>query len=555
MAHIDLAHVRYELPDGRPLLSDVSFRLGSGTKTAMIGPNGTGKTTLLRIMAGDLRPLSGNLSQTGSVAVMHQSIGKVADGTSVRQMLASVAPVRLRASAETLRQAELDRDRQSDEAAHLQFAQALADWNDAGGYQAEALWDVVCQAALGLPLDAVDGRDVRTLSGGEQKRLVLEALLRGDADILLLDEPDNFLDVPAKRWLEGRIRDSAKIVLLVSHDREMLSQTADRIVTLESGVAWVHGEPFATYSQARSARLARLEELNRRWVEERDRLREMVRRLGEQARISPDMASRYRAAQTRLRKFEEVGPPQAPPAEQKVQMRLRGGRTGVKAVSCVDLELVGLMRPFSLEVFFGERLAVLGPNGSGKSRFLQLLAQQGAEDSPGSAGDAARPGLSRSRVPHRGQCRLGARVVPGYFAQSYELSDSGDSPLVDILFRRCSMQRGPAVSALTRYELELQADQPLETLSGGQRARFQILLLELSGATMLLLDEPTGNLDLISAQALEDGLGAYQGTVISVTHDRWFARSFDRYLVFDEDGGVREIQEPVWETARVRRQS
>ncbi|MHB8313598.1 MAG: ABC-F family ATP-binding cassette domain-containing protein [Candidatus Dormibacteria bacterium] len=553
MAHIDLAHVRYHLPDGRPLLRDVSFRLGSGTKSALIGPNGTGKTTLLRIMAGDLRPLSGNLSQTGSVAVMHQFIGKVEDGTSVRQMLASVAPTRLRAAALALRDAELTRDLERSEAAHLQFAQALADWGDAGGYQLEAFWEVVCQAALGLSLEAVDRRDVHTLSGGEQKRLVLEALLRGDADILLLDEPDNFLDVPAKRWLEQRIRESVKTILIVSHDRELLSQTAERIVTLEGGLAWVHGERFSTYSQARVARLARLEELNRRWLEERDRLRAMVRRLGEQARISPDMASRYRAAQTRLRKFEEAGPPQAPPDEQQVQVRLRGGRTGVKAVSCLDLELVGLMRPFSLEVFYGERLAVLGPNGSGKSRFLQLLVQQGAEGGSANAEDGACPEGSLGSVPHRGRCRLGARVVPGYFAQSYEVSDSVESPLVDILFRRCSLQRGPAVSVLARYELELQADQPLETLSGGERARFQILILELAGATMLVLDEPTGNLDLVSAQALEDGLGTYQGTVIAVTHDRWFARSFDRFLVFHDDGFVREVQEPVWETAKVHR--
>ncbi len=552
MAHIDLAHVRYDLPDGRPLLSDVSFRLGSGTKTALIGPNGTGKTTLLGIMAGDLRAVGGSLNRTGTVAVMRQAIGKLEQPASVREVLASVAPDRLHRAAAALRQAELRRDLQSDEQAHLAFAQALADWGDAGGYQAEAVWDKVCQAALGLALDEVTERDVRTLSGGEQKRLVLEALLRGEADILLLDEPDNFLDVPAKRWLEGRIKESAKTILLVSHDRELLSQTAERIVTLESGRAWVHGDRFVTYSEARAARLDRLEELNRRWLEERDRLRAMVRRLGEQARISPDMASRYRAAQTRLRKFEEMGPPETPPSDQKVQMRLRGGRTGVKAVSCVDLELVGLVGAFSLEVFYGERLAVLGSNGSGKSRFLELLARQGSESGPGSNQGVDPSG--RGPVPHRGSCRLGARVVPGYFAQSYELSAADDSSLLEILFRECSLQRGPAVSSLARYELELQADQTPATLSGGQLARFQILLLELSGVTLLLLDEPTGNLDLVSAQALEDGLRAYQGTVVSVTHDRWFARSFDRFLVFDEDGVVREVQEPVWETARPRRQ-
>jgi ATPase subunit of ABC transporter with duplicated ATPase domains len=214
-------------------------------------------------------------------------------------------------------------------------------------------------------------------------------------------------------------------------------------------------------------------------------------------------------------------------------MRLGGGRTGLRAVTCEALELTGLLQPFDLKVFYGERLAVLGSNGSGKSHFLRLLA----------GGD----------VRHGGAWRLGARVVPGHFAQTHAHPELVDRTLVDILERERSRQRGPAIAALRRYELSEQADQTFGSLSGGQQARFQVLLLELAGTTLLLLDEPTDNLDLASAEALEAALAAYDGTVVAVTHDRWFARSFDRFLVFGADGVVSETPEPVWHEGRVRR--
>jgi ATPase subunit of ABC transporter with duplicated ATPase domains len=377
---------------------------------------------------------------------------------------------------------------------------------------------------------------VRTLSGGEQKRLALESLLRGPDEVLLLDEPDNYLDVPGKRWLEERLAATGKTVLFVSHDRELLARTADRVVTVEARSAWVHGGGFATYHAARAARLERLDELHRRWSEEHQRLKDLVRTLQQQAKISDGMASRYHAMQTRLAKFEAAGPPPERPAEQRVSMRLAGGRTGMRALQCTGLALVdpagaALTRPFDLEVYYGERVAVLGPNGTGKSHFLRLLGGH--------------------QVGHSGQWRLGARVAPGLFAQLHDHAEWHGRTLVDVLWRgegaRPGLDRGRAIGALRRYELHQQADQRFETLSGGQQARLQILLLELSGATMLLLDEPTDNLDLVSAEALEDGLAGFAGTVLAVTHDRWFARSFDRYVVFAADGTVSEAPQPVWD--------
>ena len=532
MGHLDVAHVSFVLPDGRELLRDVSFRVGEGAKVALIGANGTGKTTLLRILAGELVAGDGVVTGSGGLGVMRQFVGSVRDDSTVRDLLVSVAPPQIRAAAAALDDAELAMMEREDDATSIRYASALANWGDAGGYSAEVLWDECTTAALALPFERAQYRPIRTLSGGEQKRLVLEALLRGADEVLLLDEPDNYLDVPAKRWLEDALCATSKTVLYVSHDRELLARTATRVVTLEAHSAWTHGGGFSTYSAARRARLERLDDEHRRWEEEHQRLRQLVFTARVQAQLSPAMAAKVQALVTRLAKFEAVGPPPERPPEQSVTMRLRGGRTGVRAVTCSALELTGLVTPFDLEVFYGERVAVLGANGSGKSHFLRLLGG--------------------GSVRHTGVARLGARVVPGHFAQTHDHPELYGRTLVDILWHEAH-DRGKAIAALRRYELHSAADSRFDKLSGGQQARFQILLLEIAGATLLLLDEPTDNLDIASAEALEDGLAAYDGTVVAVTHDRWFARSFDRFLVFGGNGAVRESTEPVWDEPRAVR--
>ena len=561
MGHVEVAHLSQALPDGRVLLDDASFRVGEGSVAALVGPNGAGKTTLIRLIAGDQAPQSGTVTVSGGLGVMRQFIGGLrgvappgkqsigglrgvvppgeqsvgsvrGDGTTVRDLLVSVAAPRVRESA-GLAAAEQAIATRDDERAQLRYAAALADWGDAGGYDAEVLWDACCVAALGISYDRCRDRNVGTLSGGEQKRLVLEALLRGPAEVLLLDEPDNYLDVPGKQWLEQQLGQTRKTVLMVSHDRELLANTAGRIITVEDGNVWVHGGGFASYPQARRDRIDRLDELRRRWDEQHERLKQLVRTLRQKASYNDGMASRYQAAVTRLRRYEEAGPPELAPREQNVRMRLRGGRTGKRAVICENLELTGLMNAFDLEVWYADRVAVLGSNGSGKSSFLQLLG--GAE------------------VPHDGVARLGARVVPGLFAQTHARPDLADRWPAEILVTEHALQRNEAMAALARYELQFCADQPFGTMSGGQQARLQILLLELAGVTLLLLDEPTDNLDLASAEALQQGLESYQGTVLAVTHDRWFAKSFDRFLVFGSDGEVYEADQPVWDEARVAR--
>ena len=558
MGHVDVNQVSFDLPDGRPLLREVSLRVGEGARIALVGPNGSGKTTLSRIISGDLAAHSGAVTRSGGLGVMRQFIGSVRDESTVRDLLLSVASDKVRAAAAEIDRTELAVMEHDTERDQLAYAQALVDWGDAGGYEAETLWDTCTVAALGVPYERAQWRPVTTLSGGEQKRVVLEALLRGPEEVLLLDEPDNYLDVPGKRWLEDALIASPKTVLFISHDRELLARVATRVATLEPGAAgstlWVHPGPFGTYAAAREDRNSRLEELRRRWDEEHIKLKALVVMYRQKAAYNSDMAPKLQAAETRLRRFLEAGPPEAVPVTQRLRMRLTGGRTAKRAIVCERLELTGLMQPFDSEIWFGERLAVLGSNGSGKSHFLRLLACGGSDP------DVEHQPVGETRpepVRHTGSARLGARVRPGWFAQTHHQPALLGRTLAEILHRgdehREGRGREEAAKVLDRYGLAKAAEQTFESLSGGQQARFQILLLELSGATMLLLDEPTDNLDLDSAEALEAALDAFEGTVVAVTHDRWFARGFDRFLVFRADGRVIESVDPVWDEGRVDR--
>jgi ATPase subunit of ABC transporter with duplicated ATPase domains len=524
---IRVSGLGWRLPSGDELFRDVSFAVGAGDRVALVGANGVGKTSLLRILTGEQLASSGTVSIDGRLGVMRQLVG-MGDGhhgapADVRSLLLSVAPDRIRTAADRMTAAEAVLA-----AEPMRYADALAAWGDAGGYDIEIAWDEACGRALGADFREVADRPLRTLSGGEQKRLALEYLLRGEDDVLVLDEPDNFLDVPAKRWLERELRSSKKSVLFVSHDRELLAATADKIVTIEAEGAWTHGGGFGNYAEAKQAHDEQRARDTALFDQERERLEQLVAEMRRRAKISEVFAPRLKAAESRLRQFLDKNERPPDVREQRIDVRLRGARTGKRAVITESLELAGLTDPFDVELWYGERIAVLGANGAGKSHFLRLLA-----------GDPS--------VEHAGSWKLGANVVPGLFHQTHEHPEWRGRTLVEILHDH-DVVLAPAMGMLRRYEIQGCAHQPFETLSGGQQARFQILLLEISGATLLLLDEPTDNLDLVSAEALEHGLAQFDGTVIAVTHDRWFLRGFDRFLVFQDDCTVTDHPEvpPAW---------
>jgi len=524
---IDVAGLSFGYAAGPALLTDISFKIGDGDHTALVGVNGVGKTTMLRIAAGELVPDSGAVGLSGSVAFMSQMIG-MQESCTLRELYLSLSPQRFIEAAGRLHATERRIVESPSDDANVKYANALSNWESIGGYDLEVRWAECADRAVGLPWSQLADRPTETFSGGEQKRLALEFLFRSDFDVLLLDEPDNFLDVPGKRWLANQMNASKKTILYISHDRELLAETSQKVVTLEANGSWTHGESFATWAEARAARQARIDDENRRWAEERQRLFRNMKEMKRRAALNDSNASRARAAETRLRHFEEGERPPEKVLDQQIDMRLDGGRTGKQVVMIEQLELTDLTFPFDTQIWFGDRVAVVGMNGTGKSHFLRLLNGQ--------------------NVAHDGEWRLGARVVPGLFSQTHEHPELVGRTIEEILTEdHIDAQinaKGRAMSLLRRYELQDAADQTWETLSGGQQARFQILELELGGATLLLLDEPTDNLDVASAEALEAGLASFEGTVIAVSHDRWFLRSFENFLIFDTDGEVHEATDP-----------
>ena len=511
---ITVSDLAYAHPGGEELFSEVSFKVPAGAHAGLVGGNGVGKSTLLRILAGELTALDGAASTGGGAAYMPQDVGL--GGGTVRELLLSVAPPRLRAAGARMLAAE-------------RALAAEGAGEDAGvelgGYELEGQWDAACRRIVRAGLAEVGDRIAATqLSGGERKRLVLDLLFASEAPVLLLDEPDNFLDIPAKRRLEEQIRATRKTVLVISHDRELLSSACNAIVTLEGSGAWVHGDSYATYPEAREHRQKLLGDRVQRWHDEEKRLRELVRVFKERARYSSDWAKRANAAETRWRRFADEGPPPAPVATRPMRVRLRGGDSARRVIALHDLEIDGLTLPFTDEVHFGERLGIIGPNGSGKTHLMRLLAGE--------------------PIDHSGRVALGPRVSPGFFTQLNARADFAEAGVLDIVVERVGAL-DVAMGALARYGIADAAGRSYETLSGGQRARLEILGLEVEGHNLLLLDEPTDNLDIESSEALEAALEAFEGTVVAVSHDRAFLAGLDRFWHVGHDGVVSAVPDPA----------
>ena len=516
MSHVSASNLAYAHPGGNLLFEGVSFKISPGAHVGVVGVNGVGKSTLFGVLMGSLPADDGATSAGGRIAHMPQDIGVAGDPRTVRELLLGLATGALREAGERMNAAEKALAGGDDEAG-MALGTAIGDWSELGGYELEAQWDAACRRLVRKGFAELADRPAVSLSGGERKRLVLDVLLRSDAEILLLDEPDNFLDIPAKRELEQQLRASRKTVLVISHDRDLLSEGVNVILTLEGNGAWLHHGSYASYPEAREERQRSLGDAVERWNEEEKRLRELTRTFKERARYSPDLAKRASAFETRWKRFRDAGPPPPPVTEQQIKVRLRGADSARRVLDLRRVGVDGLIRPFSDEIHFGERVGIVGPNGGGKTHLMRLLN-----------GDEA-PGV--------GELVTGPRVSAGLFTQLNARADFSGKGVLEVVEERLGATQ-PSMSALARYGLQDASRRTYDTLSGGQKARLEILCLELEGHNLLLLDEPTDNLDIDSCEALEQALEGFEGTVVAVSHDRAFLRRLDRFLMVLHDGTV-----------------
>ncbi len=513
-----MSELAYSPPGVEQLFFDVSFGVAPGEHAAIVGPNGVGKSTILKILTGQLEADDGEFSIGGNYLQMTQDVGMSRPDDALRDMLIEVAPTALRTAGKTLFAAE--KAMMSGEDDGMKYAEALGDWGDLGGYELETQWAAAAQRSVKTPVDNFSTRLVGQLSGGERKRLVLDLLLNSGADVLFLDEPDNYLDIPTRSWLEEQINACKSTVLMVSHDRTLLERSATKIIAVEGSGAWVHGGSYATWPEARQRRQELLGDDLKRWNDEERRLFHHMKMMKQRAAQNFKNATKANGAESRWEKFVKAGPPPPPAPDQQIHVRFTGADSARRVIKFENVAVDDLFKPFSDEVHFGERVGLIGPNGTGKTHLLNAL--NGKTD--GSIGNIT----------------FGPRTSVGMFNQINDRPEYRGRHCVDIV-RDKLIDEQKSMAALARYGLRNNAKQEFQTLSGGQKARLEILGLELAGHNVLLLDEPTDNLDIESSEALENALEGFEGTVLAVSHDRTFLARFDRFIMITDDGDVYEL--------------
>lgn len=518
MSSISVSELAYSPPGAEQLFFDVSFGVAPGEHAAIVGPNGVGKSTILKILTGQYEADDGEFSIGGTFLQMTQDVGMSKPDDALRDMLIEVAPTALREAGKKLFAAEKAMMTGEDDG--MAYAEALGDWGDLGGYELETQWAAAAQRSVKTPVTDFATRLVGQLSGGERKRLVLDLLLNSGADVLFLDEPDNYLDIPTRGWLEEQIRACKSTILMVSHDRTLLERVATKIIAVEGSGAWVHGGSYATWPEARQKRQELLGDDLKRWNDEERRLFHHMKIMKQRAAQNFKNATKANGAETRWEKFVKAGPPPPPAPDQQIYVRFTGADSARRVIKFEQVAVDDLFQPFSDEIHFGERVGLIGPNGTGKTHLLNAL--NGKAD-----------GLI-------GNITFGPRTSVGMFNQVNDRPEFQGRQCVDIV-RDKLIDEQKSMGALARYGLRNNAKQEFQTLSGGQKARLEILGLELAGHNVLLLDEPTDNLDIESSEALEMALEGFEGTVLAVSHDRTFLTRFSRFIMITDNGEVFEL--------------
>ena len=506
------------------VLRDVNLTLQAGSRMGLVGVNGSGKSTLFRIISGDMVPDSGTVSLVKGtrVGVLTQDADIQSDLTVQQELERVFEPVRemerrLRAMEHEMEAAHSDPEafRQLSNA----YARLMDRFEDAGGYE----WPSRIQGVL-AGLGFARGRETQPanlLSGGEKTRLCLARLLLTQPELLMLDEPTNHLDLASTQWLEETLKKYRGTVMVISHDRYFLNAVCDCMAELSMRRLTQYNGNYDQFADQRQANLER-------------QLKEYKLQQAEIARQEAIIA-RYRMynreksiklAESREKRLEKLERIEKPVNEQKVRFNFRARRrTGDDVLMVKDLskgfEGRTLFEGFGLHIRAGDRVAVIGPNGVGKSTLLNIIAGR--------------------LNPDRGQVIFGSNVDLGYYDQQQAQLHPDKDVLSELWddFPRLEMDRIRGVLALFLLTGD-DVYQKVGTLSGGERGRVALAKLMLRQDNLLLLDEPTNHLDMDSREVLEAALDDFDGTLLTVSHDRYFINKVANRVIEMTPGGTRE---------------
>ena len=516
---------------GRRVLDGLDLELAAGARIGVLGPNGGGKSTLLRILAGREHADGGTVTRRRGLvdAFLPQEVAGD-ERTSLATVLAARPEVaeleaELAAAEQRLADPALASDLDAMTRALARQERLLAHWSELGGDRVEGEARMHLRD-LGLDEDAL-ALPTRSLSGGQRKLVVLAACLARRPDVLLLDEPEAHLDMRRRDQLERLVADFPGAVLMVSHDRHLLDDCVSAIAELDRGRVRIWPGAYSAYTVARQLELEREQQRYVTQQKEIARLEEAIRRFRHWAHIRVDERHirRARVKQMQIDKMDKVERPVL--ERRKMALALRSGvRGGQRVLALEGVDVAFGEDPVLLDVELvvtrGERVGVVGPNGAGKTVLVRVLA-----------GDLA---------PGAGTRWAGPGIEVGYLSQAAAGLDPRAS-VIDALRAGRSLAEDDAVRRLMAFLFDYeQVRRPVATLSGGERTRLAFLLLMTDQPNCLVLDEPTNHLDVDSIEVLEDALEHYDGTVVAVSHDRYFLDRIADRIVHVDEGSVRAYE-------------